>query len=151
MCKEEGNMKYGLDFDGVLRRYPFPFNIVMKYTSPTDILERSHLLILKKVIYFFDRNFIPFILNGNLINNINTIQDTEFIIISARRESTEKILSCLKKYIHIKKAYFREDRPIYEECWKLKICKEENVDVFLEDRKFVVDFLRKNGVKVIEI
>lgn len=140
-------MVIGLDVDGVIRKLPFPFNLIMKYSSPTDILERARLHIIKKIIIHFIIFYCPFILNGDFIAKF---QGKNVIIISGRREKIKEIIPILKRYLHIKKIYFRGNRPLYEEEWKLKICKKEKIDLFYEDRKFVLLYLRRNGINALE-
>jgi len=135
----------GLDFDGTIRKLPFPWDYLMKYTSPNDVLERAKLKKIKHILFYIANNYLPIILNGELIKKF---QGKEIIIISGRREKIEEVDNLLRRYFRNPKIYIRGNRKIYEEKWKLKICRKEGITTFYEDRRFVIDYLKKHGVEV---
>ncbi len=142
-------MKIGLDYDGTLRKLPYPFKWFIKHCNPNDILERANLHFIKQLIFQIIVH-TPEILNGNLISYLQVRKET-LILISGRREKTDKIEKNLGKYLRIKRFYWRGDWQMYEEVWKYRWILFEDIDVFFEDRKLVIDYLRKCKVKVIEI
>lgn len=140
-------MAIGLDFDGTVRKLPFPLGWFMKNCHPKDILERSKLHFIKEIVFQMVIHF-PVILDGKLIEKL---RGKKIIVISGRREKTERMEKKLNRYLKVARYYWRRNCKIYEEIWKLKWIRFEDLDVFYEDRKFVIDYLRKAGIKVIEI
>ena len=140
-------MVIGLDVDGVLRKLPLPIRYLAKYTSPFDIFERAEVKFVKHNIFGMCR-FIPFILDRRFVEQF---QNQEVVIISSRKEDCEKIYHHLKKYLKIKAYYCRGNRPFYEKDWKLRCCKKEKISVFFEVRKYVIEYLRRRGIRVIEV
>jgi len=138
----------GLDIDGVLRKLPLPIRYAMKYSSPTDIFEKARLGFIKRRVLQGLILYTPFILNGPLIERFKT---QEVVIISSRKEDCEELSSLFQRYLKVKSFYCRGNQSIYEKDFKLKYCRQANIQVFYEDRKYIVKFLRENGINVVEV
>jgi len=142
-----------LDFDGVIRKFPYPVRKYADFLSPNDLLVRAKLFFIRKLLCKIFMYYIPTVLDGELINAVNKYWDGRVIIVTGRCREREKkeVLRLLCPCLKFDKIYFREDCSEYEEKFKERVLKKEKVDYFFEDRAYVVKYLRKKGINVIKI
>lgn len=141
----------GLDFDGVLRKFPSFISWYINHLSPNDILIRSKLFRLRKLLTYLLINKTPMILDNKLIESIKVEKPKRLIIVSGRCQEKEKVRRKLSPFLKVDKFYFREDCTEPEERFKERILKIENVNLFIEDRAYIVRYLRKKGIETYHI
>lgn len=134
----------GIDFDGVLRKYPAPFQAYYNFISPYDLLIRARLHNLRSKIRSWIANHTPMCLNGELIALINqNYREARKLIVSGRcylRCQIEAI-SAIYGFLDFEQVIFKEDCSEFEERFKRRIIKQEKIDMYIEDRRFVRWFL----------
>lgn len=143
----------GLDFDGVLRKWPGFLYWYVNFLSPNDLLVRAKLFFLRKWLFKFFSNLIPTILDGDLIETIKREQPRRIILVSGRcsEKEQQRIFKLLKPYLHIDKFYFRDNCSESEEMFKERVLRKEKVSFFIEDRAYVVRYLRNKGIEAYHI
>lgn len=137
--------KLGFDFDGVLNRLPKPFEAFMRYAYPDDILKRAGLGKLREIIFKLIAQ-LPMTLDGRIIDAIPRSAP----IISGRFTRKEVAKKKLKK-LGFYNFHFRKDHSIHETVFKINKCKDLKIDIYFEDRLYVVKRLRANGIEAIDI
>jgi len=142
-----------LDFDGVIRKWPYPVQKYADFLSPNDILVRAKLFFLRKLLSKIFMHYFPTIIDGELIEGIKRKWKGRIIIVTGRYtpEEVEEVRKRVLPYLKVDKIYFRENPGEYEEKFKERILKLEKVDYFIEDRYFVVNYLRRKGINAIKI
>ncbi|RLC84012.1 MAG: hypothetical protein DRJ03_15425 [Chloroflexi bacterium] len=146
--------KLGLDFDGVIRKFPRFVEWYANFLSPNDLLVRARLFWLRKILTRFFMDFIPLIIDGRLIYSIEKNWEGPVILISGRctekhKEQLRRVISNLP--LKFDKVFLRENWKEYEEKFKERIIKREKVDVYIDDRKFIVEYLKKKNINAIHI
>jgi len=143
----------GLDFDGVLRKWPRFVQWYADFLSPQDILVRAKLFFIRKLINYFCMQVVPVILDGELIERIKQLKPKRIIVVSGRYKMEEKreVKTALEKVLHVDKYYFRDSEKEREEYFKERILRQEHVTCFIEDRAYVVAYLRSKGFNVKKI
>jgi len=139
----------GTDFDGVLRKFPGFTRWYIDFYSPNDLLIRARLKWLRwKTLHLFIDG-VPMIMNNEVINVVNKWKGRK-VLISGRvtEKHHRKALEALLGLVEFDAIYFRQDRNEYEEKFKERIIKKEKVNVYIEDRSFVIQYLRKKLPKV---
>lgn len=135
------------DFDGVLNRLPKPFEIFMRYTKNDDILERAGFRALKYLILKIICR-LPLILDGSSFKRIDFSK--EVYVISGRLNKHEEIRRKLSKF-PFKEIYLRPDHSIHETVYKINKSKELKIDLFVEDRLYVIKRLKANGINAKDV
>lgn len=130
----------GVDFDGILNRLFPPMQLIMYNLRPGDIWERSHL---GKLRHFIIKTYayLPFSPDGRIIDKLPR---TVFII-SGRIIRSSNARKLLGKY-GFRFFFFRPYESIGEFEWKLRMCKLLSVTEFYDDRSYIVEKLRENGI-----
>jgi hypothetical protein len=142
---ELGRIKLAFDFDGVLNKLPKPFEIFMRYTGPNDPFSKAGLWSLKIAIVFIIAR-LPFNLNGKVLDKI----PRDSVIISGRTTKSKKAEHLLRK-IGFKHICFRETIQTSELEFKIQTAKSLGIDMFVEDRLYVLERLRANGINGVDI
>lgn len=140
-----GKLKLAFDFDGVINRLPTPFGLFMRYSSPYDILNRTGLGKLEKLIVLFIA-IMPLNLNGKVINTI----PKDSTIISGRTIQRKKAERLLRR-IGLKNLYFRNTLEVPETTFKIETCKRLGIDLFIEDRLYVIERIKVNGITGVDV
>jgi len=142
-----------LDFDGVIRKFPYPIRKYVDFLSPHDLLVRARLFFIRKLLCKIFMHYTPIILDGKLINAVNKYWDGRVIVVTGRCKEKEKkeVLKLLLPYLKFDRIYFRKDCSEYEEKFKERVLREEKVNYFFEDREYVVKYLKEKGINVIKI
>ena len=142
-----------LDFDGVIRKFPYPIRKYADFLSPNDLLVRARLFFIRKLLCKIFMHYIPTILDGELINAVNKYWNGRVIIVTGRcrKEEKKEVLKLLLPYLKFDRIYFRKDCSEYEEKFKERILRKEKVDYFFEDRAYVVKYLKQKGINAIKI
>ena len=156
-CQEPINVEspdpiLGLDFDGVIRKYPLPFRWWFDFYSPNDVLVRARLTRIRGAITTFLTARIPIILDGKLINDVNRSWHKRKVLISGRctKQLQQVALSSLGSSLQFDGIVFRTDCKEYEEKFKERVIASQRVTAFIEDRKFVRAYLRRKlGITVL--
>lgn len=136
----------GIDFDGVLRKFPTPIRRFYNFLAPHDLLIRARLSIIRNTIRKLIEEKGPILLDGELINSLNTYyRETRKILISGRctPQQRDKAISAITPYLNFAKFIFKGDCTEWEERFKERVLRAEEIDIFLEDRKFVRNYLRQ--------
>jgi len=146
--------KLGLDFDGVIRKFPKFVEWYANFLSPNDLLVRARLFWLRKLLTKLFMDFLPLIIDGKLIYSIERYWDGPVILISGRctkkqKEQLRRVISNLP--LKFDQVFLRENRKEYEEKFKERIIKKEKIDVYIDDRKFVVEYLKTKNINAIHI
>jgi len=145
-CKEiEEGTRVGLDFDGVIRKFPKFIAWYADFLSPSDILVRAKLFWIRKIFCKLFMDIVPLIIDGPLIDYFNTLNCKVFVI-SGRMKPKDQYLAyeVSRKYIkNFEGAYFRTEG--FEEKFKEMMIKKLKLEFFVDDRKFVVSYLKKRG------
>jgi len=146
--------KLGLDFDGVIRKFPRFVEWYANFLSPNDLLVRARLFWLRKILTRLFMDFIPLIIDGRLIYSIEKNWEGPVILISGR--CTEKHKKQLRKVISnlslkFDKVLLRENCKEYEEKFKERLIKTEKIDIYIDDRKFIVEYLKKKNINAVHI
>jgi len=143
----------GLDFDGVIRKWPGFIAWYANFLQPNDLLVQAKLYFLRRWLTHLFMDFTPVILDGELIEAIKEEKPRRIILISGRclDRQKEQVFQCLSPFLNIERFYFREDCSENEEKFKERILKHEKVTFFIEDREFVVKYLRSKGIKTYHI
>lgn len=148
MLKRKQTEVLGLDFDGVCRRWPGYIEWFADFLSPTDVLQRAHLDWIEGIICHLAMDFIPTILDGDLIRAANT-WNGKIVIVTGRYKKKQKLpVIQIFKYLKASKIVFRPSKHISEEQFKYDAIKREGISVYIEDRKYVVNFLHSKGIEV---
>jgi len=140
-----GRIRLAFDFDGVLNRLPKPFEIFMRYSGPNDVFSRTGLDKLEKIIVLLIAIF-PLNLNGKIINAI----PKDSIVISGRTTQREKAEYLLRR-VGLSNLYFRQTLEIPETTFKIETCKKLGVELFVEDRTYVIERLKANGINGVDV
>jgi hypothetical protein len=142
----------GVDFDGVLRKWPGFVSWYANFLSPQDILVRARLYFLRRILNNFFMYCLPVILDGTLIDSLNR-EEVPIIVISGRWKTKEvqTVKETLKPFLKVNRFCFRESPREPEHEFKERIIRQEHVTIFLDDRKFVVDYLRRKGITAFHI
>jgi len=142
-----------VDFDGVLRKWPRFIARYANFLRPDDILVRARLRFLRRLLTHLFMDFTPIIINGRLIDSINRYKPCRLILVSGRCLDRQKgeVFRAVSPYLHFDKFCFRDDCCEAEEKFKERILGREKVNVFIEDRDFVVKYLRSKRISVIHI
>lgn len=140
-----GPRTLGVDFDGILRIYPAPFRWWFDYISPHDVFVRAGLGRLKFSISKLFSTYIPIILDSKLIRFINSGWEGRKILISGRCLVEEKVIAkvIVNKYVMFDDVLFREQCSEPEEKYKARMVVGQGVEIFLEDRPFVREYLNR--------
>jgi len=148
-----GSETLGLDFDGVLRKWPGFIGWYANFLKPNDILVRTRLFRLRRILNYFFMDCTPIILDGELIEEIKKYNPSRIIVVSGRCLDNQKdqVVRCLSPFLNIDRFYFREDCLEREEKFKERILRKEKVTFYLEDRDFVVKYLRSKGIRTYHI
>ena len=88
--KDESRLKLGLDFDGVIRKFPKFVQWYADFVSPNDLLVRARLFWLRKILMLLFMDVIPLILDGELLKSIEENWRGSVILISGRCEEKRK-------------------------------------------------------------
>lgn len=138
-----GRIKIAFDFDGVLNRLPKPIERFMRSFRPNSIINKNYLL---TEIIFNIIVRLPIVLDGRLLDYIprNTA------IISGRCTRVNEIKKKLVK-LGFNNLHFRNDISIKETSFKIHKCKELGIKIFFEDRLYVIERLRANGIIGVDI
>lgn len=138
--QKRSNKTVGIDFDGVFNRLIPPMQWMINSLRPDDIWDRSHLNKLRSFI-LKTYSYLPFSLDGRVVNKI----PRNVYIISGRIIKRSDAIKLLEKY-GFRFFFFRPNNKIGEVEWKLKMCKLLGVTEFYDDRPYVVERLRANGI-----
>lgn len=141
----------GLDFDGCLRRWPRFIEWYAGFLTPTDILQRSRLGFIEKIINKVFLDHIPVILDGKLILSASRWGGPIQIITGRSQPNQEQAVLNVRKYLKVSKIHFRKNPLESEEAYKYRTLKREHIDYFIEDREYVVKYLRRHGIKAFKI
>jgi len=139
----------GVDFDGVLRKFPGYVKRYIDFYSPHDLLVRANLKWLRWRILHLCIDGTPLIMDNEVINAVNKWEGRK-VLISGRigTKHHREALEAIKGLVKFDNAYFRQSNKEYEEKFKERILKREKVNVYIEDRTFVIQYLRKKLPKV---
>lgn len=138
-------LRVAFDFDGVINRLPKPFEIFMRYAAPNDLLMRSKLGFIKGIILNIIA-YLPLVIDGKLVDML----PRNIIIVSGRYQRVDEIENKLSK-LGFKNIYFRKTHSIHETVFKIRKCKDLNVDIFVDDRIYVINRLSMNGINGVDI
>jgi len=139
-----------LDFDGVLRKWPRPMEIFADFLAPNDLLVRARLFTLRHWLCKVVFDGVPIVLDPKMVNAANT-WDGKVIIITGRTfGNVGKAMRSLRGKLNIR-IYFRANPNEPEEVFKYRTLKKTGADMFIEDRAYVVQYLRKKGINVYHI
>ena len=142
----------GIDFDGVIRKFPRIIEWWASILSSNDLFLRSKLYGLRRFINYLCFDITPIILDDILITEIKRWPGRKILITGRYREcEKERLLTSLAPFVKFDKIIFREDRWEDEAIYKERICRQEHVDYFIEDKKYIIMSLRKHGINVISI
>lgn len=143
----------GLDFDGVLRKFPKFASWYLEHLSPYDILARARLYRLRRLLVHLFIEKIPVILDGKLIESIKLERPKRIIIVSGRykAEEQEKVVRLIRRYLRVDKFYFRTDKRESEAAFKARILSQEKIDYYIEDRRYVVEYLKRRRIPVVHV
>ena len=146
--------KLGLDFDGVVRKFPGFVEWYFDFLSPNDILIRARLFWLRRILVKTFLDFIPLILDGKLIYSIEKDWEGPIILISGRctsegREKLKRIISNLP--LKFDKVFLRKNCREHEEKFKERVIRNEKIDIYIDDRKFIVEYLKRKKLNAIHI
>jgi hypothetical protein len=130
----------GMDYDGVFNRLIPPMQWMMNRLRPDDIWERSHLGKLRSFILKV-YSYLPFILDGRIVDKTSR----NVYIISGRIIKRSDAKKLLEKY-GFRFFFFRPHYKIGEFEWKLRMCRLLGVTEFYDDRPYIVERLRKEGI-----
>jgi hypothetical protein len=141
----------GIDFDGVIRKWPTFIQAYADFISPNDILERAGLKVLKKILSKVFMTYTPLILDGKMITSLQH-SNWNIVVISGRykRKEQDEVVRILQPYLRAH-YLFRGSKKEREEEFKLKWCKTLNVSFFIDDRKYIVEYLRRHGVQAYHV
>jgi len=148
-----GSETLGLDFDGVLRKWPGFIGWYANFLRPDDILIRARLFFLRRLFNYVFMSCTPIIIDGMLIDSLNHQRPKRLILVSGRYldRQKEEVYRKLSPYLHFDTFYFRDNCKESEERFKERVLIRENVDFYLEDRNYVVNYLHSKGVNAISI
>jgi hypothetical protein len=149
---ESSDAILGLDFDGVVRKYPLLFRLWFDFYSPNDVLVRARLTRIRRAITSILTGRFPMILDGKLIDDVNRNWHGRKVLISGRctKRLQQKALHVVATSLEFDGFVFRTDCKEYEEKFKERVILSQGVTVFVEDRKFVRAYLqRKLGISVL--
>lgn len=135
--------RVGFDFDGVLNKLPTPFRIFMRHVEPNDIWSKMTRI---RTILFSIILCLPVILNGELIDDL----PRNVFIISGRPTRFSKIDAKLRR-LGFKNIYFRGNNNVSETAFKIEMCKKFDIDIFVEDRLYVIRRLEVNGIIGVDV
>lgn len=130
-----------MTFDGVFNRILPPMHWVMIYSRPNDLIRRAHLEKFRTLLIRL-YGYLPFLLDGKSIDRI----PRDAIVISARTLHHEIAEEKLRE-LGFKYLYFRNNLRISEFEWKLRMCKSVGITEFYDDRPYIVERLRANGIE----
>ena len=141
----------GVDFDGVIRRFPKFAEWFANFISHDDLLIRARLYWLRNLLCNVCFNYAPIILDGLMIDSINQ-WDGRIVIITGRETAKkfDRAFAAVKGKVDFDVMYGRDTKES-EEAYKYRIIKKENVSVYIEDRDLVIRYLRKRGVDAISV
>jgi len=142
-----------VDFDGVLRKWPGFIGWYANFLRPDDILVRARLSFIRRLLTHLFMDYTPVILDGKLIDSFKTYKPQRLILVSGRclDRQKEEVFRLISPYLKFDKFYFRENCFEFEEKFKERILKIEHVTFYIEDRRFVIDYLCSKGLKAIDI
>jgi len=148
-----GSETLGIDFDGVLRKWPGFIGWYANFLRPDDVLVRAKLFWLRTLLTHLFMDYTPVILDGRLIESVKHYRPERLILVSGRCLARQKgeVYRKISPYLEVDRFYFREDCTEGEERFKERICREEHIKIFIEDRRFICDFLRRKGIEVYHI
>lgn len=123
--------------------YPVPFRWWFDFVSPNDLLVRAHLRSIRGVINSFLIRRFPLILNSRLIDYLNQTWKGKKLVISGRclRGDQKAALRAIAGILRPDGIVFREHCSEHEEKYKERVLRERGVDLYIEDRPFVRDYL----------
>jgi len=136
-------VRIGLDYDGVVRKYPYPFSSFLSALDPRDILVRCRLFLLRRLL-IKSTVLLPTVINGPLLEK--ALREGECIIISGRYSKREEIEALGERYNL--RVFLRESPSEREERFKERVIVREGVELYVEDRRFVREYLTEKGLKV---
>jgi len=142
-----------LTFDGVIRKYPKFAEWYFDFLSPYDLLVRAKLFWLREILKKF-MDSLPLIIDGELINTIKKDWEGSIILISGRctKKNKEKLRMTISNLpLKFDKVYLRENCKEFEEKFKERIIKKEKIDIYIDDRAFIVEYLRQRNVNAIHV
>jgi hypothetical protein len=129
-----------LDYDGVLNKLFPPMQWIMFYSRPNDIVERTHLTKLRSFIIRI-HSYLPFSLDEQIIDYL----PRDIIVISGRTLRS-KVAERELKELGFRYLFFRPTLKISELEWKIRMCKILGITEFYDDRPYIVEELRQNGI-----
>lgn len=141
----------GLDFDGVIRKWPGFIEIYADFLKPDDILQRAGLGILEKIFNKLFLDHTPVILDGRLLRSASSWEGPVQIVTGRCRPDQVQTVLNVRKYLKISKIHFRVNPLENEEVYKYRTIKKEHIEYFIEDRGYVVKYLKKRGIKAFKI
>ncbi len=147
----ESKMKSGFDFDGVMRKLPYPFKEYMKRISANDAISRAGFSWIKSIVNSIIER-MPSVMDPEVFEIMTTIgKEGDVYIVSGRREpSCRKIHDFLKRYnIDVQGVRCRSNLIVSEAEFKLDCCKKLNLNVFYEDRPAVASVLAEGSMRVV--
>jgi len=117
----------------------------MRYSSPNDIFHRAGLDKLERLLVTIIA-VLPLNLDGKFINSV----PKNSVVISGRITQREKAERLLRRS-GFKNLYFRDTLEISETAFKIKTSKNLGILVFVEDRLYVIERLRANGINGVDV
>lgn len=98
-------------------------------------------------------DYTPVIIDGKMIESLKQLNSSRLILVSGRYldRQKEQVVRIISPYLTIDQIYFRENPREAEWKFKERILRKEKVDIFIEDREFVVRYLRTKGINAVHI
>lgn len=149
MCKVVFEVIIGIDIDDTLTETSsFANSLVGSKVKDYHELEREELL------KFVHENIENITLNVEVKKDAIEVlrkwksEEKKIVFITARGEENVAIFKTL---LYFKKYDIPFDKIVFKKHSKALTCKEENVDVFIDDKEIVLNEVKEKGIKTIKM
>lgn len=147
-------MKIGIDFDNTLVNTAELSKKFLDIYKPGNNLASYHDLPLEESLDFFDKYHIEITENLKLLDGVKEAFDyfkkngIKTVLITARGDGgVTTLIEPTKAFIERNELYF--DKMIFKAGIKGDVCKENEIDLFIDDLEEVVSEVQSKGTKVL--
>ena len=148
-------MTIGIDLDDTLINTSKTANKYLKeFINDESIIDfhklskKNYNKFLKKYLYNIQRESS---IKDNAVDTINYLKDNNFKIVIITARGSRKFLKSKKiTEDFLKTNNIIYDKIVYNQNHKYKACQKEKIDLFIDDKEWVLDEIKNTGIKTLK-
>ena len=150
-------MNIGIDFDNTIVNTCEVSKKYLDIFKPGNNLKSYHELPLEEEIAFFSKYHMEIAKHLKVLPNVKKAfaffrkNNCKLYLITARGLNVDdqvKMVETIKEYLKNKKIKFEGE--IYYQQYKSKACLENDIDIMIDDTDYVLEDVKKNGIRVLK-